>query len=64
MSTAAVSGKRKRRRLSPSEKYEIFVSVLTGQGTQREWSLTYRLVDQAGLLLIDHTELLADKPCI
>jgi len=25
-----------RRRLSPSEKYEIFVQVLTGQATQRE----------------------------
>ncbi len=25
-----------RRRLAPSEKYEIFVSVLTGQATQRE----------------------------
>src|ERR671934_2873029 len=31
------SGSRKtRRRLSPSEKYEIFVQVLTGQATQRE----------------------------
>jgi transposase-like protein len=31
------SGTRKtRRRLSPSEKYEIFVQVLTGQATQRE----------------------------
>jgi transposase-like protein len=28
--------KRQRRRLAPSEKYEIFVSVLTGQATQRE----------------------------
>ncbi len=27
---------RARRRLSPSEKYEIFVQVLTGQATQRE----------------------------
>ncbi len=36
MSAAAVNGKRKRRRLSPSEKYEIYVSVLTGQATQRE----------------------------
>jgi putative transposase len=36
MSTAMVSGKGKRRRLSPSEKYEIYVSVLTGQSTQRE----------------------------
>jgi transposase-like protein len=31
------SGSRKTRRpLSPSEKYEIFVAVLTGQATQRE----------------------------
>src|SRR5215207_1237488 len=36
MSTAAMNGKQKRRRLSPSEKYEIYVSVLTGQATQRE----------------------------
>jgi len=38
MSNQAVgprSGKA-RRRLSPSEKYEIFVQVLTGQATQRE----------------------------
>ncbi|MGH8825934.1 MAG: helix-turn-helix domain-containing protein [Jiangellaceae bacterium] len=27
---------RTRRRLSPSEKYEMWVSVLTGQATQRE----------------------------
>jgi transposase-like protein len=33
VSTAARRG---RRRLSPSEKYEIFVQVLTGQATQRE----------------------------
>jgi transposase-like protein len=26
----------KRRRLAPSEKYEIYVAVLTGQATQRE----------------------------
>jgi hypothetical protein len=36
MSAAGVVGTRKRRRLSPSEKYEIYVSVLTGQATQRE----------------------------
>ena len=36
MSTARVSGKGRRRRLSPSEKYEIYVAVLTGQSTQRE----------------------------
>ena len=41
MSAAGVSGKRKRRRLSPSEKYEIYVSVLTGQVTQREAAERY-----------------------
>jgi transposase-like protein len=29
-------GRRPRRRLAPSEKYEIFVQVLTQQATQRE----------------------------
>jgi transposase-like protein len=28
--------RKQRRRLTPSQKYEIFVSVLTGQATQRE----------------------------
>jgi transposase-like protein len=36
MSTTGMPSKRKRRLLSPSEKYEVFVSVLTGQATQRE----------------------------
>ena len=35
MSRVGSSGK-SRRRLSPSEKYEIYVQVLTGQATQRE----------------------------
>jgi transposase-like protein len=43
MSAAAVVGTRKRRRLSPSEKYEIYVSVLTGQATQREAAERYRV---------------------
>jgi transposase-like protein len=29
-------GRKPRKRLAPSEKYEIFVQVLTGQATQRE----------------------------
>ena len=40
MSTTGVPSKRKRR-LSPSEKYELFVSVLTGQATQREAAERY-----------------------
>jgi transposase-like protein len=40
MSTTGMPSKRKRR-LSPSEKYELFVSVLTGQATQREAAEKY-----------------------
>ena len=36
MSTVGMLDRRKRRRLSPREKYEVYVSVLTGQATQRE----------------------------
>jgi transposase-like protein len=36
VSDPGVKGRRPRRRLSPSEKYEIYVAVLTGQATQRE----------------------------
>jgi transposase-like protein len=41
VSTAGVVGKRRRRRLSPSEKYEVYVSVLTGQATGREAAERY-----------------------
>lgn len=40
MSTSGMSNRRKRR-LSPSEKYELFVSVLTGHATQREAAERY-----------------------
>lgn len=30
------SGKRRRRRLTPAEKYEVWLEVVNGQGTQRE----------------------------
>lgn len=36
MSASAVSGRKPRRRLSPSEKYEMWMSIVTGQATQRE----------------------------
>jgi transposase-like protein len=29
-------GRKPRKRLAPSEKYEVFVQILTGQATQRE----------------------------
>jgi transposase-like protein len=35
-SNVGARSRKGRRRLSPSEKYEIFVQVLTGQATQRE----------------------------
>ena len=36
VSDSGVKDRKPRRRLSPSEKYEIWVAVLTGQATQRE----------------------------
>ena len=36
MSDRSMNSSKARRRLAPSEKYEIFVQVLTGQATQRE----------------------------
>jgi transposase-like protein len=33
---APSAGRKPRKRLAPSEKYEIYVAVLTGQATQRE----------------------------
>ena len=36
VSDPSVNGRRPRRRLAPSEKYELYVAVLTGQATQRE----------------------------
>jgi len=41
MSDRIMNSPRKRRRLAPSEKYEMFVSVLTGQATQREAAATW-----------------------
>ena len=43
MSDSRVTSKRKRRRLPPSEKYELWVSVLTGQATQREAAERYKV---------------------
>jgi transposase-like protein len=34
---------KQKRRLAPSEKYEVFVSVLTGQATQREAALKWEV---------------------
>jgi transposase-like protein len=43
VSDASMSSKGKRRRLPPSEKYELWVSVLTGQTTQREAAERYKV---------------------
>lgn len=44
MSDSSVSnGRKKRRQLPPSEKYELWVSVLTGQATQREAAEKYKV---------------------
>jgi transposase-like protein len=43
VSDRAVNGRGKRRRLTPSQKYEIFVWVLTGQATQREAAERFRV---------------------
>src|SRR5699024_4752410 len=40
-SSAASSAQRKRKKLAPSQKYEIFTSVLTSSATQRELAETY-----------------------
>ena len=41
MSASTVSGRKPRRRLSPSEKYEMWMSIVTGQATQREAAEQY-----------------------
>jgi transposase-like protein len=43
VSDGSVSSRRKRRRLPPSEKYELWVEVLTGQATQREAAERYKV---------------------
>lgn len=57
MKSASSSGsgrKPRRRRLSPSEKYELWVSVLTGQATQREAAAQYG-VDRSTVVGISRT---------
>jgi transposase-like protein len=40
-SASTVSGRKPRRRLAPSEKYEMWMSIVTGQATQREAAERY-----------------------
>lgn len=51
MSDTSVSSGKRRRRLPPSEKYELWVSVLTGQTTQREAAEKFK-VDRSTVLHI------------
>jgi transposase-like protein len=53
-SDATVSPRKKRRRLSPSQKYEIYVALLTGQCTQREAADQYG-VDRSTIVHIVRT---------
>lgn len=53
MSQTGSSGKA-RRRLAPSEKYEIYVQVLTGQATQREAADTWG-VDRSTVVSVCRT---------
>lgn len=54
VSDPSVKTGRTRRRLAPSEKYELWVSVLTGQATQREAAERYG-VDRSTVLHICRT---------
>lgn len=55
MSNPSVSKSRKKRRLlPPSEKYELWVSVLSGQATQREAAEKYR-VDRSTVVSVCKT---------
>lgn len=49
-----MNSRKPRRRLSTSEKYELFVSVLTGQATQREAAARWK-VDRSTVVHICRT---------
>ncbi len=52
--TASSGQVRKRRALPPSEKYELWVSVLTGQATQREAAVAHK-VDRSTVVSVCRT---------
>jgi transposase-like protein len=54
VSDSSVNSRRPRRRLAPSEKYELWVSVLTGQATQREAAARYG-VDRSTVVQVCRT---------
>lgn len=53
-SNSAVKARKRRRLLSPSQKYEMYVSVLTGQFTQREAAEKWK-VDRSTVTTICRT---------
>lgn len=53
-SNSTVNQRKQRRLLSPSQKYELYVSVLTGQATQREAADQWR-VDRTTVTTICRT---------
>ena len=54
VSDPGMDGRKPRRRLAPSEKYELWVAVLTGQATQREAAARYG-VDRSTVLHVCRT---------
>ena len=54
VSKTAAGQRKKRRVLPPSEKYELWVAVLTGQATQREAAEKYR-VDRSTVVTVCRT---------
>jgi hypothetical protein len=53
-SNAAVRARKQRRLLSPSQKYEMYVAVLTGQCTPREAAEKWR-VDRSTVTMVCRT---------
>ena len=53
-SAPTVSGRKPRRRLAPSEKYEMWMSIVTGQATQREAAAKWK-VDRSTVVHICRT---------
>ena len=53
-SSGAAGGRKPKRHLPPSEKYELWVSVLTGQATQSEAASRYK-VDRSTVVTVCRT---------
>lgn len=53
-SNSSMKARKQRRLLSPSQKYELYVAVLTGQSTQREAAEKWK-VDRSTVITICRT---------